>query len=221
MLDQLTIGNTDSYDDFEASVKERVIHAPKKKSIKETVPFSNKTYDFSAINGEIYWEERKLEYVFEIMADSPEELEEKKQGFVEWIMNTAQAELHDPFILDYHFIATFDDIEIDDSEIEKSTITVIFTAYPYMIANNKSVFQYSISEDATTINIANQSSHRITPTFVSEVPFTLRQGNASYAIQAGETTDDSLMFAPGFNSVTVQSTNGSGVLKIEFYNEVF
>jgi predicted Ser/Thr protein kinase len=80
MLDQLIIGDKGSCDDFEASVKERVIHPPKKKSIKKTIPFSNVTHDFSAINGEVYWEERTLEYIFEIIANSAEELEEKKQA---------------------------------------------------------------------------------------------------------------------------------------------
>ena len=69
LIDQLTIKSTSSYDDFEASIKERMIGAPKKKIIKETVPFSNETHDFSGINGEIYWEERTLKYVFEIIAN--------------------------------------------------------------------------------------------------------------------------------------------------------
>ena len=69
MIDQLIIGSKKSYDDFGASVSERTIHQPKKKTIKETVPFSNITHDFSGIDGEVYWEERKLEYIFENMPD--------------------------------------------------------------------------------------------------------------------------------------------------------
>ena len=42
MIDQLIIGGL-------AKSKKK---PPKKKSIKETVPFSNVTYDFTAINGE-------------------------------------------------------------------------------------------------------------------------------------------------------------------------
>lgn len=56
MLDQLIIGDKSSFDDFDASVSERNISPPKKKEIKETVPFSNVTYDFSKINGELFWE---------------------------------------------------------------------------------------------------------------------------------------------------------------------
>lgn len=221
MNDQLTIGSTYSYDDFEASVKERTIGAPKKKIIKETVPFSNETHDFSAINGEIYWEERPLKYVFEIMANTPEELEEKKQPFLEWVMNVDNEEIHDPFITDYHFKGTFNDIDIDDSEIEKSTITVMFTAYPYMISNVKRLGIFNLTETETVINITNNSSHRITPTFTSDVEYIVVKGASSFALAAGELTSGVFIFAPGINTLKVRSTGESGTLKIEFYEEVF
>lgn len=221
MIDQLTIGSTSSYDDFEASVKERTIGAPKKKIIKETVPFSNETHDFSAINGEIYWEERPLKYVFEIMANTPEQLEEKKQPFLAWVMNVINEEIHDPFISDYHFMGTFDDIDINDSEIEKSTITVTFTAYPYMISNAKRMGIFKLTDTETVINITNNSCHRITPTFTSDVEYIVMKGNSSYAIPAGELTSAVFMFAPGMNTLKILSRGESGTLKIEFYEEVF
>ncbi len=221
-IDQLVIENTGSYDEFEASVAERKIEAPKKKSIKETVPFSNEIYDFSAINGEVYWEERTLEYVFEITAMSAEKLEEKKQPFVSWIMNIKEAKIYDPFIADFHFVGTFDSISFDDSEIEKSTITVKFTAYPYMIANKKRFFKFNLTESAAVVkNVFNNSSHRITPTFISDVPVTLEVGGESYSIPAGETTDDSFKLEPGVSAITLQSTGGSGSVTIEFCEEVF
>lgn len=221
MIDQLIIGNKASYDDFEASVRERKDNKPKKKSIKETVPFSNVTYDFTAINGEIYWEERTLEYVFEITANTPEELESKKQRFVSWIMNVMGAELHDPFILGYHFIATYDDIDVDDSEIEKSTITVKFTAFPYMIANTKKSYEivFDAGKEITEI-IKNNSSHRITPTLIANIPFTLVMGNITFGIPSGETKDSSFMFAVGDNTVKVKAQEKAGTLKIEFFEEV-
>lgn len=220
MIDQLIIGNKASYDDFEANVKERKISAPKKKSIKETVPFSNVTYDFTAINGEIYWEERTLEYVFEITANTPEELEEKKQLFVSWVMNVMNEELHDPFIRGYHFNATYDSIDIDDSEIEKSTIKVVFTAYPYMIADTKKMHSIELAEEVEKV-IRNESSHRITPTFISDVPFLLTIGSTTYALSSGETSDPKIMFAVGANTLTVKAQETPGTLKIEFYEEVF
>ena len=112
MIDQLIIGGKASFDDFGASVSERKISYPKKKSIKKTVPFANVTYDFSKINGELYWEERTLEYIFEIMADTPEMLEQKKQAFSNWVMNVMNEKIYDPFIPDYHYLGTYEDQQI-------------------------------------------------------------------------------------------------------------
>ena len=226
MIDQLIIGGVGSFYEYGATVRERKDVKPKKKSIKETVPFSNVTHDFSAINGEVYWEERSLEYVFEIIANTAEELEEKKQPFISWVMNVMKEELHDPFIKNYHFLATFDDIDVDDSEVEKATITVKFTAYPYMISNEKIAFVYALTEIEKSVIIVNDSSHRVTPTFTSDVEFTMKMGNSSFGIPAGETTDSKFMFAPGKTTLKLRAvekggTAVSGTLKIEFYEEVF
>lgn len=230
-MDQLIIGDVHSYDDFEASVAERRNIKPKKKIIKETVPFSNITHDFSAINGEIYWEERTLEYVFEITAESAEELEAKKQPFMSWIMNVANAELHDPFIEDYHFLATFDEIDDDDSEIEKSTITVRFKAYPYMISNEEQVWEFPVAFGPQTVEVFNNSSHRIIPTIYADVKSTIYGDKASVSIPVGEITDERFMLYPGVNSLKigtsawtddgVTDTEATGTIWIKFYEEVF
>lgn len=221
MIDQLIIGDKASYDDFEASVKERTITDGKKKEIKDSVPFSNVTYDFSAINGEIYWEEKELEYVFEITADTPEELEEKKMAFKSWVMNVMGAKLFDPFIRDYHFNATYSDIDVDDSEVEKATITVTFTAYPYMIANKAKVYTIALeASEEVTVTVMNDSSHRITPTFNADVAFTVAMDGSSYAVPTGETTDDSFKIAVGANTLTLKATE-SGTVNISFCEEVF
>lgn len=221
MTDQLIIGNRKSYDDFSASVAERVIHQPKKKTIKDTVPFSNITHDFSDIDGEVYWEERKLEYIFEILADSPEELEEKKTAFFSWIMNVKNEKLYDPFTKGYHYLATYEDCDSDDSEIEKSTITVTFTAYPYKIADETTVITQAITTSEKSININNTSSHRITPSFSCTVPFTITIGNSSYNFPSGATTSEAVMFQPGSTTVKMKATNGSGTLTISYIEEVF
>lgn len=221
MIDQLIIGDKASFDDFEASVKERTIKDGKKKEAKDTVPFSNLTYDFSAINGEVYWEEKELEYIFEITADTPEELEEKKIAFKSWIMNVMAEDLHDPFIHGYHFVATFNDIDVDDSEFEKSTITVLFTAYPYMISNFEKMRVYSLQADVeSSITIQNNSSHRVTPTLSSDVPFTVVLGGLSYSLPAGEIKDGAIKLAVGANALTLKAAEDCAV-KISFYEEVF
>lgn len=224
-LDELRIGDKYSYKDFSASVRDRKISAPAKKKIKETVPFSNETYDFSSINGEIYWEERTLEYVLEMDARTAEELEALKIAFRSWVMNVEKGELHDPYIKEYHFIATFDEIEFDDSEVEKTTISLVFTAYPFMIANEPKKYTKEVSSTQTTIqsmvNVSNNSSHKLTPTFKASVPVSITKGGKTYSIAAGTFTDDSLELEVGGNLFTVKTTASSGTLEIEFTEEVF
>lgn len=222
MIDQLRIGNKYSYDNFEASVKERNVGSPKKKIIKDTVPFSNITYDFSKIDGELHWNERTLTYIFEIDAITPEELEEKKVDFKTWVMNVFEEELHDPFIEDYHFIATFESIDFDDSEIEKTTITVTFTAYPFMLSNTKKGITYNIpTASEEVVQIANKSSHKITPTLIASGPVSFVYGNTTYSVNAGETTNDSFKLDMGISSLTIQPVSTGGTLRIEFVEEVF
>lgn len=222
MLDQLQIGNKYSYDDFEASVKERVIGSPSKKTIKATVPFSNITYDFSKIDGELHWEERELKYILELDAMTPEELEEKKIAFNTWVMNVFEEKLHDPFIEDYHFIATFDSISFDDSEIEKTTITVIFSAYPFMIANTKRAFEFSIPmSQKAEVKIENASSHKITPTLISSIPVSFNHNGITFSIPSGEVTNEAFMLDIGTNTLTIQPVSTGGTLRVEFFEEVF
>ena len=223
MLDQLRIGDRYSYDDFSASVAERKIGKPKKKVIKETVPYSNKTYDFSKINGEIYWEERELEYILELDADTPEELEELKIALSDWLMNVMEEDLFDPYIEDYHFKATYDDMDFDDSEVEKTTATVKFTAYPYMLANSEKVYSVSIpTDEPLTLTVKNNSSHRITPTLIVEASsINFGFGGYSYALSEGEINDSSIMFPVGESDIIIQPNEVGGNLTIKFREEVF
>ena len=220
LFDTVIIGKKDSLQDYDASMKEREIGEPKKKSIKETVPFSNKIYDFTKIDGEVYWEERPLTYIFEITADTPEELEDKKSAFKTWIMNVHEEKLYDPYIENHHFIATFDEISCDDSEIEKSTITVDFTAYPYMMSNDAKVYTFALNANSEKkVMILNKSSHRITPTIISDVNVTIQMNDSSYSFSSGETTSSSFCFEMGTNEVTILA-GSSGKVTFKFYEEV-
>lgn len=222
MIDQLIIGEKASFDDFEASVNQRKISKPKKKSIRETVPFSNIVYDFTAINGEIYWEERDLEYILEIIADTPKELEEKKRKLASWLMNITDEVLKDPFIPDYHFRATFDDMEEEDEEsIEKTTITVNFKAYPYMIANTAKVFNYNLVAGVDKeVTIVNESSHRITPSIDASIALSVTLDDITYNVPAGIVKDDSFKFKVGSNQILLKSQQ-DGVVTFTVVEEVF
>lgn len=224
MLDQLVIGNRGSYDDFGASVCMRSIKDPKKKKITKTVPFSNATYDFTKINGQIYWEQRELEYVFEITAPTPEALEEMKIAFSNFVMNVIDEEIHDPFIPDYHFIGTYEDKEYDDDEsIEKTTVTVKFLAYPYKVANTPKKYRRSIEASSNeTVIVYNNSSHKITPTITITGSVRIVYGNGSYAFSSGTIVNEAFELEIGMNEFYVENSGDDPcTVEISFCEEVF
>lgn len=222
MLDQLRIGAKSSIDDFDASLAERHIVKPKKKEIKESVPFSNVTYDFTKIDGEIYWDEGELEYIFEIVADSPVLLETKKAAFSHWVMNVIQEDIFDPYIEGFHFIGTFSDMDEDDDEsLEKTTVTVKFSAYPYKVANTETLYNYTLSAGVSqTVTVMNHSSHRIVPTITAGAAVTITMGGNSFSLPAGTVTDDAFMLEVGANELILKSTTECTV-KVSFRKEVF
>lgn len=224
MLDQLIIGQTASFDDFGASLSKREISSPVKKEIKETVPFSNFSYDFSAINGELYWEERELKYFFEIIGDDPADLEYKKTAFSNWVMNIMHEDIYDPYETEFHYVGTFSDLDYaDDESVEKTTATVTFSAYPYKIANKATNYVFAIKAGTDRlVTVINESGHRVKPVVTTNVALTIDKGGKSFSFPAGTVSDGLFMLGIGVNTLTVKNSSGTDCsLQISFYREVF
>ena len=154
MIKQLIIDGKKSYDDFGLLIASRNISQPKKKSIKESVPYSNTIYDFSKLNGEIYWEERTLQYTFDIAEITTEEMEIVKSNAYNWLMNVHDTDIYDPYIGDYHFHGSFDSDSWSE-DFGAGEIKVSFTVYPYKISNvdnSVSTDEIGISNDGTLTN---------------------------------------------------------------------
>lgn len=157
MIKQLIIDGKKSYDDFGVYIGTRKISEPKKKTIKESVPFSNVVYDFSKIDGEIYWEERTLEYSFDIAEFTTEEMEVVKSKLLDWLLNVHDTDIYDPYIGDYHFHGSFDSDSWSE-DFGAGEIKVSFSVYPYKISNSDnsiSTDEMGISSDGTLTNSVN------------------------------------------------------------------
>lgn len=223
-LDQLFIGDTGSHEEYGASVKAIRIKDPTKKEVKETVPFSNVTYDFSMINGELYWNEREIEVDFEIMADTPEELVRKKAAFNNWVMNVFKEDIHSPFDPDYHYVGSFSKKDYtDEDNAEKTVAKVVFMVYPYKISNDPELFHFTVPANGNiTDYIVNKSSHRITPTIISASEIVIQYGNTSYGVPMGETTDESFKLKTGKNELKFVNQNETPCqVTVKFYKELF
>ena len=163
MIKQLIINGKKSYDDFDLYISERTISQPKKKSIKESVPFSNVVYDFSDINGEIYWEERTLKYVFDFAELSTEEMEKAKSKVLTWLMNVHDTDIYDPYIGDYHFRGSFESDSWSE-DFGAGALTINFSVYPYKISNSDTSIIEEIGDELTgssPLTIDNSASDDI------------------------------------------------------------
>ena len=111
----------------------------------------------------------------------------------------------------------------DDESVEKTTATVKFLAYPYAIANTQTIHTAVVpAASSRVVNAFNGSAHRMTPTIVTDAEITLKLGNVSYAIAAGETTDDAFKLSVGANVLEiVNATNKACTFSVKFYEEVF
>lgn len=224
MIDQIIIGDKASFDDFGASLAKRNIGEPPKKSIKESVPFSNITYDFSAINGEIYWEERVLEYVFEITAPTPEKLEEAKTKFSNWVHNIMQENIYDPFIPEHHFVGTYDDMIFEDDDgLDKTTATVTFTAYPYKVANITKVYEVILAVgESRELVMLNESIHPVESTLETSGDVTIEIGSSTWVMSKGEYSDEAFQVPRGVSVWKLKNASNEAVtVNVSFCEEVF
>lgn len=224
-------GNKHSYRDFGLTIKSKKIGSPKKKKIKEEIPFMNGSYDYSLLYGEQTYSERSLEYTFNLNASNKIAMNVKKTQVLEWLNNGVKEALYDDAIPGFYFMA---EVEDDDfSEDGKfGELTVKFTAYPFMIAKNYEGsdiwddfnFELDYAQDTKfavegekEIEIYNLGTNRATPTVKSNSNFDVIQGNITYKFTAGITTDWRFMFEKGLNKLTLK---GTGTIEFIFRKEV-
>src|SRR5699024_4359507 len=118
---------------------ERDIGYPEKNKIKVQVPFYNVEYDFSFLYGEQTYTERQLTYTFNVLdmdvINTTERINILETKLSNWLMNSnGKKRLYDDVIPNYYYLAEVEG-GLDFDELWNSgTLTVEFTAYPFMIA---------------------------------------------------------------------------------------
>lgn len=230
MKTQIIINDTGSYSDYGVSIKSRNIGIPKKKKIKQTVPYMNGTYDFSYLYNEQAYEDRELTYVFNIIGANKMDMHSKKINFLDWIMNFSRTKLVDTTIPGFHFLA-----EAEETSFEEKTrygeLTVKFTAYPFKISNLQDGhdiwddFNFEldmVQETKFTINgtqnikLYNNSSIGINPTIICSSNMQIKKGSATYNFSQG-TSKSIFKLDKGLNELTII---GNGTIEFQWYKEL-
>ena len=197
----ITYNNKHSFNDLGITIlNTRVIEAPSKIKVTETVPFSNITYDFSNLYGGNCYTERKLEYEFLLKANNSKELELKRIEVENWLLSTSsKTELFDDNLEDYYYLAECESVEFEDlNNIGK--LKAYFVAYPFRISKKyeestlwdsfnfeKDILQITkleVNREAE-ININNPSICEVMANMVCDNDITVVVGNIEYKLKAG------------------------------------
>lgn len=211
--DGIRINGLHSQTDFDLSIKARNIGLPSKKTIRQTVPFMNGYYDFGALNGSPNWDERSIQYTFELIADTPTELESYVERVLDWLCNVHDADIFDDTMPNYHWHGSYESCAPtwDDSGMQ-CILAVTFTVHPFKISSVPTV----ITMTAGSYTVKNHGM-AVAPIVLSNAAAAIQIGNYVTSIPANEEIKLTIDLARGDNTVIV---TGNGVLQFKFYAEV-
>ena len=213
MTQGIRINNKHSYGDFGLYLKSRNISLPEKKTIRQTVPFMNGYYDFSALNGAPAWNERKIEYAFDVTNDSAVELDFFVSYIMDWLGNVHEVDIYDDTMYGFHWHGSYDSCSLtwDDSGMQ-AEIQVTFVVHPFKIANEPTAYTmtagtYTVRNDGMAVN----------PTVSATADMAVQIGSYVTSVPANESIGLEIILERGENAVIV---TGSGTATLSFYEEV-
>lgn len=227
----ITYKNKHSYKDFNLTIKSKDISPPTKKKVKGTVPYMNGSYDFSGLYGEQTYEERVLNYVFNLQCNSKLELDTQKIKILDWLLNSFKTILKDDVIPGYYFNAECEDVSFKEDG-SNAEINTKFIAYPFKISlydegniywddfNFELDYMQETKFDVAgskTVEIINLAAKKITPTVICSTPFDVIQKGITYKFNTGTTKDWRFTLDKGLNNLTL---NGTGNIEFVFRKEV-
>ncbi|MFW5411576.1 hypothetical protein [Aerococcus urinaeequi] len=133
-----TFDGKHSYRDMRMTIDpERNISIPNKIKYKESLPFSNKVWDFSSIYGGPIYEERTLTYKFNLMGKSIEskaDMNMIKTVLLKWLLSpNEKTPLYDDHFPNFYFMAEVEGNNSFEEDWKHGFLNVTFTAQPFMI----------------------------------------------------------------------------------------
>ena len=209
----IRIHDKHSYGNFGLYLKSRNIGLPEKKSIRQTVPFMNGYYDFSALNGAAAWGERIIEYSFDVTNDSPVELDYFVSFVLDWLGTIHDADIYDDTTYGYHWHGSYDKANIEwDASGLQAEITVSFVVHPFKIADNPT--QHKLTAGTHTITNPGMA---VAPIVKSTAVAAIQIGNYVSSIPANEEIKLEIDLERGANTVLI---TGSGTVTLSYFEEV-
>ena len=211
ITDGITAGGKHSYNNFDLFISDRTINNPKKGAVRETVPFMTGSYDFSMINGAVPWEDREIEYVFDITGSTIKEMDEQRDKVLNWLMNIHEEVIQDDTMPEYHFFGSYLKDKIKESA-EKCEITVTFICYPFKVFNDVTSADYSAGT-----YVINNPGQNVPLVALCTENMQIQVGDSSVVVPAGVEIETGLDLQRGDNDIVI---TGTGVATLKYYKEV-
>lgn len=192
-----------SYSDFCLLIKARNIGFPERKSIRASVPFQNGFYDFSAINGAPAWGERQIEFVFDLIGNTPQEIEGTMIDITDWLSTAVDVDITDDSMNDYHWHGSIESMktEYDESGCQ-CELTATFIVHPFKIANNRSAVTLSVGTHTFSYVGMNVSVIAL-----STANATVQIGSVAQTILANNPTKLNAEIKRGINTVIIAGSS--------------
>lgn len=226
-----------TYKDFGITLVEKDIGYPEKEKIKVKVPFSNVEYDFSEIYGEQTYTTRPLSYTLNVLdkhiVNNTQRVNMIETKLSNWLMNSSgKQKLYDDSMPGYYYLAEVES-GLDFAELHNhGTLTVEFTAYPFMIAElsegndlwDPFNFELDIAQ-ITDFNVNgtlevvlyNVGTPGLSPKIETSAPMEVIKDGITYNVSSGISKSEDFKLKTGENNLTIK---GNGTIKFTFYKEL-
>lgn len=232
------LNNKHSYSDFKAWLKSKKVSYPAKTKITETVPYMQGVYDFSLLYDDQIYEERTLEYEFELVSNrteygfQKEELNARTTEFINWLKESPKSKLIDDDFPGYFFMAEAEESIETEEKFMTVVINVKFKAYSFKIkidyeGNTKwdtfnflsdTLQETKFDIDGTKdIILFNNGSKSVIPEISCLGDFTIKHGLKNYKVSNGIMKDYRFKLFKGENKINV---SGKGTIEFKYRIEV-
>ena len=208
----IAVNGLHSFRDFGLTISSKTVGLPKKKLLRETIPFANGSYDFSMISGEIIFEDRTAKYTFDIIDNDVVSMQVLRSKVATWLLMVHEANIYDDDYPGWHVIGSYSNDSWSEDN-ESGELTVTFKCYSFLVADEMK--EYSMATG--THQILNDGSRNAVPTIDAPFGATITIGDRTITFTAGTYNDSSVFLTSGTNTWGVQS---SGVVTVKFREEI-
>lgn len=213
ITDGIRIKDIHSYRDLDLYIKSRSIGLPEKKSIRETVPYMNGYYDFTALNGAPAWGEREIAYTFDVTGDTPQDAENNVEKVLDWLCNVHDEDIFDDTLTRKHWHGSYKECSPGyDESGEMIELTVTFVVHPFKIANEPT--ELTLTAGAYTITNLGMA---VAPFVMSNATAAIQIGTFVTAIPVNQKIQLEVDLKRGDNAVIV---SGEGTVAFSYIEEV-